>query len=194
MKGLWSQIFRHFKIDFRTFGKVIPKFTYQASKSCSQDQQDEPTDSKGTVPFWSSNYIFLPKMWSPRSLSAIGLVYESQTLSIGLYLFNFLGMFPDHISVSGHENVSSLPQFTIWPFCEGCLHDHHFFNFKTKNPTLSIPLPKTITNIQLVRVKKKRETSKNPQERNQLMNLSIPGERKIIFFTSAPGWDWISVS
>ena len=175
MKGLRSQIFRHFKIDFRTFGKVIPKFTYQASKSCSQDQQDEPTDSKGTVPFWSSNYIFLPKMWSPRSLSAIGLVYESQTLSIGLYLFNFLGMFPDHISVSGHENVSSLPQFTIWPFCEGCLHDHHFFNFKTKNPTLSIPLPKTITNIQLVRVKKNEKPRKIHKKETNLWTYLSQG-------------------
>ena len=46
-----SDFFGTLRLTSGTFGKVIPKFTYQASKSCSQDQQDEPTDSKGTVPF-----------------------------------------------------------------------------------------------------------------------------------------------
>ena len=104
-------------------------------------------------------------MLSPRSLSAIGLVYESQTLSIGLYLFNFLGMFPDHISVSGHEIFSSLPQFTIWPFCEGCLHDHHFSISRQKIlPCLSLS-PKQSQTFNLFVSKKTRNLEKSTRKK-----------------------------
>lgn len=115
----------------------------------------------------SSNYIFLPKMLSPEVWAPLAY-YTKVKLSRP---WRFLKSPPVY-------HLAILRRMPSWPP----------FIISGQKPTLSSP-QKTITNIQLI-VRIKKETFKNPQVKKPTY-ISIPRERKIIFFRSAPEWDGI---